>query len=286
MILSIKKILSLLFVSLLVISCDVANDDTPSNPDTNITKDDAETLTAYNNIVSVNSGAEDVSDFYKIDLKNGDVVQFTASDNVNLNFEGDYTEPAADKKQMSADGTLYIEVKFLDSNNGTFTLNAFDPVLTDGLKTNFQTQKSDGSTITYNVDSNGYLVVESDMSTDPLEYPYAKLARYIKNVDLSGNVLSTNVDVTDLSSLVIEYESTHKIRLTLKDDFTNQVGFSYELQPTTSKTKIEIKLSDFTADSWAGDQSRTLDLNNVTEFTIGNIEKVQGNYTFYVFDAL
>lgn len=288
MILTLKKNVLMLLGFLLLISCDLAKeeDNTPKESDINITKADAVALTANNDIVVVNHGSNDISDFYKIDLRNGDIVQYTSSDNVNLNFEGSYTELSSDKKQMSADGILYIEVKFLDSNDGTFTLKAYDPILTTTLKTDLQTQNSPGSTIIWSVDANGYMVIESDMSTDPLEYPYAKLARYVKDRDGSGNIIGTNVDITGFRSLVFEYESTHELRITLKDDITNHVGFSYHLKPTTSKTVVEIKLSDFTADSWGGDVNRTLDLNNVVEFVIGMTEKEKGNYTFYIFDVL
>lgn len=80
--------------------------------------------------------------------------------------------------------------------------------------------------------------------------------------------------------------STNELRFTFKDDEDDQgAGFSYHLPATATIKTVEIKVSDLVLDSWAS-TNRTLDINNVFEFTIGITENVVGEFTIYQFNAL
>lgn len=288
-----KKFLALLIGTLLVMGCDLFSDGKDDSKkvepavvkDTNITKADAILLSAYNVVTSVNFDDIDVSDFYKINLKSGDIAKYTNSANTTISFEGSCDTTVPGEITATADGVIYIELTYLDDQDGTFTLSAYDPVLTEGLKTNLSRHSSAGSTIDYEEDLSGNLIVRSDMSSDPDPYPYAKLSRFIIGDDGLGNPV-TLVDITDLESLVVSYISTHEIRFTFKDDETDLgAGFSYHLPATATMKTVEIKVTDLVLDSWAA-TNRTLDINNVFEFTMGITENVAGEFTLYQFDAL
>lgn len=254
----------------------------PIVDDGNSSYDDAILLSAYNDIEAQYSGRGDYSDFYKLEVKTGDIIDYSYVDSIWLSFDGIYNNLGNNQLEATADGIIYIEVQFFYQQNGFFTIKIKDPLLTNALvdQNAYQPYKSDGSTLTTTVGTNGELIVNCDMSADPIEHPYANLAIHRVLKDENGDITATNFDLSNLRSMVFTYETTHSIRVTLKDDDVNHTGFSYQLSPTTTKTTVEIKLADFILDSWSS-TPRQLDLNNVLDLVVGIPEKVQGEFTIY-----